>query len=102
VPAAIVTDNLKAAVIKSSRYEPTINETFADFAGHYGTAASLLPTDKVVILPRNTLVNINEIYNRYSKEVRRMGALLYLSPTACSPERKNTDCVVLREKLTQT
>lgn len=54
VPAAIVTDNLKAAVIKSSRYEPTINETFADFSGHYGTAASLLPTDKVVILPRNT------------------------------------------------
>ena len=42
VPAAIVTDNLKAAVIKSSRYEPAINETFADFAGHYSTA--VLPT----------------------------------------------------------
>ncbi len=42
VPAAIVTDNLKAAVIKSSRYEPTINETFADFADHYGT--TVLPT----------------------------------------------------------
>lgn len=42
VPAAIVTDNLKAAVIKSSRYEPTINETFADFANHYSTA--VLPT----------------------------------------------------------
>jgi transposase len=42
VPAAIVTDNLKSAVIKSSRYEPTINETFADFAEHYGT--TVLPT----------------------------------------------------------
>ncbi len=38
VPAAIVPDNLKAAVTKSSRYEPTINETFLDFAEHYGTA----------------------------------------------------------------
>lgn len=42
VPAAIVPDNLKAAVTKSNRYEPTLNETFADFADHYGTA--ILPT----------------------------------------------------------
>ena len=35
VPAAIVPDNLKSAVIKSNRYEPTINETFLDFAEHY-------------------------------------------------------------------
>lgn len=38
VPAAIVPDNLKSAVTKSSKYEPTINEAFADFAEHYGTA----------------------------------------------------------------
>lgn len=42
VPLAIVTDNLKAAVIKSNRYEPTINESFADFAEHYCMA--VLPT----------------------------------------------------------
>lgn len=42
VPAAIVPDNLKAAVTKSSRFEPTLNETFADFAEHYGT--TILPT----------------------------------------------------------
>src|SRR6201996_4181943 len=41
VPAAIVPDNLKAAVTKSSRYEPTLNETFEDFADHYG--ATILP-----------------------------------------------------------
>lgn len=41
VPSAIVPDNLKSAVIKSSKYEPTLNETFADFAEHYQTA--LLP-----------------------------------------------------------
>jgi transposase len=34
-PAAIVPDNLKSAVIKSSRFEPTINETLADLAEHY-------------------------------------------------------------------
>lgn len=42
VPAAIVPDNLKSAVIKSSRFEPTINETLADLAEHYET--TILPT----------------------------------------------------------
>jgi transposase len=42
VPQAIVPDNLKAAVRKSSRYEPLLNETFADFATHYQT--TILPT----------------------------------------------------------
>ena len=41
VPAAVVPDNLKAAVTKSNRYEPVLNETFADFADHYGT--TILP-----------------------------------------------------------
>lgn len=34
-PLAIVTDNLKSAVIKSNKYEPTLNETFRDFVEHY-------------------------------------------------------------------
>lgn len=38
-PQAIVPDNLKAAVIKSNRYEPTLNETFRDFVEHYGMTA---------------------------------------------------------------
>lgn len=42
VPSALVTDNLKSAVTKSSKYEPVINETFADFADHY--SISVLPT----------------------------------------------------------
>lgn len=40
VPQAIVPDNLKAAVTRADRYEPEINETLADFATHYGTAAA--------------------------------------------------------------
>jgi transposase len=53
VPAAIVPDNLKAAVTKSSRYEPTLNDTFADFADHYGTtilpARAYRPRDKALV-----------------------------------------------------
>lgn len=36
VPQVIVPDNLKSAVTKASRYEPTINEEFSRFAEHYG------------------------------------------------------------------
>jgi transposase len=39
VPQAIVTDNLKSAVTKSSKYEPTLNEAFSDFILHYNMAA---------------------------------------------------------------
>lgn len=53
VPAAIVPDNLKAAVTKSNRYEPTLNETFEDFADHYGAtilpARAYRPRDKALV-----------------------------------------------------
>ena len=39
VPQAIVPDNLKSAVIKSDRYEPTLNDAFRDFTIHYGMSA---------------------------------------------------------------
>lgn len=38
-PLAIVTDNLKSAVVKSNKYEPTLNETFRDFVEHYHMTA---------------------------------------------------------------
>lgn len=37
-PMAIVPDNLKAAVVRSDRNEPIINEEFSAFAEHYGCA----------------------------------------------------------------
>jgi len=50
VTAAIVPDCLKSAVTKADYYEPVINETYADFAEHYGTviipARALHPQDK--------------------------------------------------------
>ena len=53
VPAAIVPDCLKSAVIKSDKYEPQINETYNDFANHYQTvilpARALHPKDKSLV-----------------------------------------------------
>lgn len=42
VPKAIVTDNLKSAVTKSSKYEPILNESLLAMATHYHT--TVLPT----------------------------------------------------------
>ncbi len=38
VPAQIVPDNLKSAVIKSCLHEPAMNRTYADLARHYDSA----------------------------------------------------------------
>ncbi len=72
VPAAIVPDNLRSAVTKCDKYEPTINETFADFAEHYNTtilpARAYRPTDKAVV--ENTIKIIyTRIYARLRDEV---------------------------------
>jgi len=37
-PKIVVTDNLKASVIKTDRYEPELNRVMDDFANHYGFA----------------------------------------------------------------
>jgi transposase len=42
VPVGIVTDNLKPAVNKASKYDPELNKTMADFAEHYNVC--ILPT----------------------------------------------------------
>jgi transposase len=69
VPAAIVPDNLKSAVTQSSKYEPTLNETFADFASHYGTtvlpARAFRPRDKALV--ENA---VRLIYSRIYVKVR--------------------------------
>ena len=37
VPAFTICDNLKSAVTTPCRYEPTLNDTYEDWARHYGT-----------------------------------------------------------------
>lgn len=53
VPCAIVPDNLKSAVTKSDRYEPTLNDAFETFALHYSTAImparAYKPKDKALV-----------------------------------------------------
>lgn len=53
VPLAIVPDNLKSAVFKANKYEPTLNENFKAFADHYGVAIlparSRKPQDKALV-----------------------------------------------------
>lgn len=69
VPAAIVPDNLRSAVTRSNKYEPVINETFADFAEHYGIAVlparAYRPRDKSLV---EGVVKI--IYNRIYTHVQ--------------------------------
>jgi len=52
-PAAIVPDNLKSAVTKSSRFEPILNHNFEAFAEHYGMivlpARAYKPKDKSLV-----------------------------------------------------
>ena len=52
-PRAIVPDNLKSAVTKSSKYEAILNEDFAAFAEHYGCtvipARAYKPRDKALV-----------------------------------------------------
>ena len=79
VPLAIVPDNLKSAVNKANRYEPTVNENFKAFADHYGmsilAARARKPQDKAhvenmvklayqniyVSLPENTIMTLDEL-----------------------------------------
>ena len=53
VPQAIVPDNLKSAVTKSSKYEPVLNKTFRDMGHHYGCVINptraYSPQDKALV-----------------------------------------------------
>jgi transposase len=67
VPQALVPDNLKAAVVKASRYEPDINRAMEDFANHYGAtvlpARAKKPQDKALVENQVKLV-YNWVYAR--------------------------------------
>lgn len=63
VPRAIVPDNLKSAVTKSSRYEPQIQETLAQLANHYGT--TILPTR--VYKPKDKALVENHVKLTYQR-----------------------------------
>lgn len=64
VPKAIVSDNLKSAVTRASRYEADINRSFKDFARHY-----------------NCVINPTRGYSRRTRPLWKMRSIL---PTSAS------------------
>jgi transposase len=62
---ALVPDNLKSGVTVASKYEPEINETFREFADHYGMvvypARSRSPQDKALV-EKSVSIVYNQIY----------------------------------------
>src|SRR6056297_1235995 len=71
VPKAIVSDNLKSAVTRTSKYEPVINRSLKDFARHYNCiinpTRSYAPQDKALV--ENA---VNLVYQRIFYPLREM------------------------------
>ena len=69
VPKILVPDNLKAAVIKTDRYEPSVNKVLEDMANHYGCvvlpARPVHPRDK-----SNAEGGVKLVYQRVFAELR--------------------------------
>lgn len=87
VPELIIPDNLKSAVDRAHRYEPDLNETYAEMAAHYGTvimpARVRKPRDKakveagVLLVERWILARLrHEQFFSLSDLNRTIGALL--------------------------
>lgn len=71
VPKVLVPDNLKSAVSKASRYDPSINSDFMDMANHYNCAVmparSLKPRDKSLV-ERHVSIMYTRIYTKLSNQ----------------------------------
>jgi transposase len=69
VPRILVPDNLKAAVVKTDRYEPVINKVMENMANHYGAvvipARPLHPKDKSLVEDQ-----VKIVYRRIYAELR--------------------------------
>ena len=71
VPEVLVPDNLKAAIVKASSYEPDVNRAMEDFANHYKTtvipARARKPKDKALVENQVKL-----IYTRIYARIRKL------------------------------
>lgn len=71
VPQAFVPDNLKAAVIKADRYEPTLSRSMEDFANHYG--AVVVPARPYKAKDKSMVENqVKMIYTRVFAKLRHV------------------------------
>ncbi len=105
VPKAIVSDNLKSAVSRSSKYEPEINRTFKDFARHYNCVInptrSYAPQDKALVenavhlvyqriyypLREMTFFSLSELNREIRKLLDNYNNLLFQRKTGSRKER---------------
>ena len=68
VPAVLVPDNLKSAIVKASRYEPDVNRALEDFANHYGTI--VMPTR--VRKPQDKALVENRVHLTYTHVLAKL------------------------------
>jgi len=94
VPQAIVTDNLKSSVVKTGKYESTINKTLQGMAYYYQTTIDptrpYKPKDKAYVEGAVKIV-YNQIFYRVSK-------LIYFSLSQLNEAIKK-ELIVLNNKL---
>ena len=74
-PKIVVTDNLKASVIKADRYEPEINRIMEDFANHHGFAVIPARAGK----PRDKAAVENEVKIVYRRVYAKLRDLTFFS-----------------------
>jgi len=104
VPKAIVSDNLKSAVTRASKYEPDINRSFKDFARHYNCVInptrSYAPQDKALVenavhlayqriyypLREMTFFSLAELNYEIRKLLERYNSLLFQRKDASRKE----------------
>jgi transposase len=68
-PQIVVPDNLKAAVVKTDRYEPALNRLMDDFANHYGFG--VMPTRSFHARDKAKVENqVRIIYSRVYAKLR--------------------------------
>ena len=110
---ALVPDNLKSAVTKTDRYEPTINENFQRFADHYGTAVlparSRKPQDKAHVenmvklayqriyarLPADKVLTLNELNDEMRRYLNEHNDIVIKGLGASRKERWLTEKMAL-------
>jgi len=78
VPEILVPDNLKAAIVKASPYEPDINRALEDFANHYKT--TVIPTR--VYKPKDKALAENEVRIIYTRVYAKLRNLLFFGLTS--------------------
>jgi len=101
VPAVIVPDNLKSAVVRSCRYEPDLNPTYQEMAAHYGTAVLPArvrkPKDKakveagvliverwiLAVLRNRTFLGLDELNDAISQLLQRLNERPFKKMEGC-------------------